>query len=112
MACGRAWLLGVVHLFPSDPEDKALIRKLTENPTISVHPVVQVHRDRREGLLCNPHRFAESSSYIWPRSLHPGVVLPKITRPEYTVRLRWQARQARRSRNLDNQATAISSWAT
>ncbi len=74
------------------PGQDAYVQDLQENPAVSVHPLVRVHPETRERLLLiNPYyveRFVELSRGE-SRALI-DMFVDQATRPEYTVRFRWE----------------------
>ncbi|KXK63955.1 taurine dioxygenase [Micromonospora rosaria] len=67
-------------------------RRINDNPLIAVHPVIRVHPYTGErGLFVNPG-FTSHIVDLSPRESRAvlDVLFDELTRPEYTVRLRWE----------------------
>ncbi|MET8145850.1 TauD/TfdA family dioxygenase [Sphaerisporangium sp. NPDC005288] len=73
-------------------EDGRLLKRINDNLLVSVHPVVRVHPETGErALFVNPgftDRIVGLSSHESRRVLE--LLYEQITRPEYTVRFRWE----------------------
>ncbi|MEU6721020.1 TauD/TfdA family dioxygenase [Nonomuraea sp. NPDC046802] len=76
---------------PTD-EDGKLVKRINDNLLVSVHPVVRVHPETGErALFVNPgftDHIVGLSALESRRVLE--LLYEQITRPEYTVRFRWQ----------------------
>ncbi|OKH98994.1 taurine dioxygenase [Streptomyces sp. CB02923] len=86
-------LYAACQLLLSDTEDVEIIRKLTEDPLLSVHPLVRIHPETGEKALFAP---PASVTHIvgllpWESRRILGLLFEHITRPEYTLRQRWTA---------------------
>jgi alpha-ketoglutarate-dependent taurine dioxygenase len=80
--------VGYLALPGSDP----YLQKLQEHPVVSVHPLVRVHPQTGERLLFVNGYYVErivGVSRIESRPLME-LFLEQATRPEYTVRFRWE----------------------
>jgi taurine dioxygenase len=82
--------LGVGYL--PQPRQDAYIRHLQEHQVASVHPIVRVHPETTERVLfVNPYyieRILEVSRA--ENRLLLEMFIEQVTRPEYTVRFRWE----------------------
>lgn len=76
---------------PTD-EDGKLVKRINDNLLVSIHPVVRVHPETGEkALFVNPgftDHIVGLSAQESRRILE--LLYEQITRPEYTVRFRWQ----------------------
>ncbi|MFD3662983.1 TauD/TfdA dioxygenase family protein [Streptomyces sp. NPDC058659] len=86
-------LYAASRLLLSDSEDVEIIRKLTEDTLLSVHPVVRVHPETGEKALFTP---PASVTHIvgllpWESRRILELLFEHLTRPEYTLRRRWAA---------------------
>ncbi|RKE17207.1 TauD/TfdA family dioxygenase [Streptomyces sp. TLI_171] len=85
--------------------DGEYARRINDNLLVAVHPVVRVHPETGErALFVNPvftNRIADVTAVESRRIL--DLLYAEITRPEYTVRLRWEAGHVA---FWDNRATA------
>lgn len=81
---------GVGYLPKPGPD--SYLKDLQEQPVVSIHPLVRVHPETRERLLLvNPYyveRFVELSRAESRAVL--DMFVDQATRPEYTVRFRWE----------------------
>lgn len=78
---------------PPKGDDSAYARRVNDNLLIAVHPVVRVHPETGEkGLFVNPG-FTSHIVDVSPRESRAilDLLYGEITRPEYTVRFRWEA---------------------
>ncbi|MFF2812860.1 TauD/TfdA dioxygenase family protein [Streptomyces sp. NPDC058000] len=84
-------LYAACELVLSDEEDVEVIRRLTEDTLLSVHPVVRVHPETGEKTLFTPPASVTRLLGLLPwESRHLLELLYEhIGRPEYTVRWRW-----------------------
>ncbi|MEJ3659153.1 TauD/TfdA family dioxygenase [Actinomycetes bacterium KLBMP 9759] len=85
--------------------DGAYARRINDNLLVSVHPVVRVHPVTGErALFVNPG-FTSHIVDVEPRESRAilDLLYSEITRPEYTVRFRWEAGSVA---FWDNRATA------
>ncbi|AJT69460.1 hypothetical protein T261_7863 [Streptomyces lydicus] len=84
-------LYAACELLLSDEEDVEVIRRLTEDTLLSVHPVVRVHPETGEKALFTPPASVARLLGLLPwESRHLLELLYEhIGRPEYTVRWRW-----------------------
>jgi alpha-ketoglutarate-dependent sulfate ester dioxygenase len=86
-------------------EDEKYLKRINENLLVSIHPVVRVHPETGEkALFVNPgftDRIVGVSALESRRILE--LLYEQITRPEYTVRFRWQPGSVA---FWDNRATA------
>ncbi|WP_275460823.1 TauD/TfdA dioxygenase family protein [Streptomyces noursei] len=84
-------LYAACELVLSDEEDVEVIRRLTEDTLLSVHPVVRVHPETGEKALFTPPASVTRLLGLLPwESRHLLELLYEhIGRPEYTVRWRW-----------------------
>jgi alkyl sulfatase len=75
-----------------DPVDRSIIESINAEPLIAVHPVVRVHPETGEkALFVNPSRTERIIGFTPTESRHLlDLLFAQITRPEYTVRLRWE----------------------
>ena len=74
------------------PGPDPYLRKLQEQPVVSVHPLVRVHPNTGERLLFVNGYYVErivGVSRIESRPLLE-LFLEQVTRPEYSVRFRWE----------------------
>jgi taurine dioxygenase len=78
--------------YQTSDEDGKLVKRINDNLLVSVHPVVRVHPETGErALFVNPgftDRVVGLSALESRRVLE--LLYEQITRPEYTVRFRWQ----------------------
>jgi taurine dioxygenase len=78
--------------YQTSDEDGKLVKRINDNLLVSVHPVVRVHPETGErALFVNPgftDRVVGLSALESRRVLE--LLHEQITRPEYTVRFRWQ----------------------
>ncbi|GAA4831569.1 TauD/TfdA dioxygenase family protein [Kitasatospora terrestris] len=85
--------------------DSEYARRINDNLLVAVHPVVRVHPETGErALFVNPvftSRIVDVTAVESRRIL--DLLYAEITRPEYTVRLRWEAGHVA---FWDNRATA------
>ncbi|ANW17162.1 TauD/TfdA dioxygenase family protein [Streptomyces clavuligerus] len=81
------------ELLLSDEEDVAVIRRLTEDTLLSVHPVVRVHPETGERALFVPPASVSRIAGLlpWESRLLLELFHGHIGRPEHTVRWRWAA---------------------
>lgn len=91
--------------YQTTDEDGRLVKRINDNLLVSVHPVVRVHPETGErALFVNPgftDRIVGLSALESRRVLE--LLYEQITRPEYTVRFRWQPGSVA---FWDNRATA------
>lgn len=91
--------------YQTTDEDGKLVKRINDNLLVSVHPVVRVHPETGErALFVNPgftDRIVGLSALESRRVLE--LLYEQITRPEYTVRFRWQPGSVA---FWDNRATA------
>ncbi|WP_328223575.1 TauD/TfdA family dioxygenase [Streptomyces sp. NBC_00104] len=82
--------LGVGYLARSGPDP--YLRHLQDHQVASVHPVVRVHPETGERILyVNPYYVENIVDVTRAESrLLLEMFVEQITRPEYTVRLRWE----------------------
>ncbi|MEV4224070.1 MULTISPECIES: TauD/TfdA dioxygenase family protein [unclassified Nonomuraea] len=75
-----------------DEEDGRLTKRINDNLLVSVHPVVRVHPETGErALFVNPGFTDHIVGLSEPESRRVlDLLYEQITRPEYTVRWRWQ----------------------
>ncbi|WP_331461270.1 TauD/TfdA dioxygenase family protein [Micromonospora tarapacensis] len=75
-----------------DPIDREIIDMIDGDPLVAVHPVVRVHPETRErALFVNPSRTGRILGLSPAESGHIlDLLFAQITRPEYTVRFRWE----------------------
>ncbi|MFF8690996.1 TauD/TfdA dioxygenase family protein [Streptomyces sp. NPDC015144] len=81
-----------VQLLFSDEEDVAIIRKRIADNLLSLHPVVRVHPETGEKALFLPPASVSHLTELLPwegRGLLE-ILFSHISRPEYTVRHRWE----------------------
>lgn len=80
------------HMLEHDEVDRSILDMVNKNASVSIHPVVRVHPETGErALFVSPSRTnrimgmtpAESRRIL-------DLLFEQITRPEYTVRFRWQ----------------------
>lgn len=92
---GRDWPSG----------DGEYARRINANPLIAIHPVVRVHPYTGERCLFVNPGFTSHIVDVSPRESRAilDLLFDEITRPEYTVRLRWDAGTVA---FWDNRATA------
>ncbi|WP_275460836.1 TauD/TfdA dioxygenase family protein [Streptomyces noursei] len=81
-----------VQLLLSDDEDLAVIRKRVEDTLISLHPVVRVHPETGQKALFLPPASVSHLTELLPWESRGilDVLFSHISRPEYTVRHRWE----------------------
>ena len=89
----------------SPNEDNPFLRRINKNPQVSIHPVVRVHPETGErALYVNPGFTSRLIGLSQPESDRIlDLFFEQITRPEYTVRFRWNAGDIA---FWDNRATA------
>lgn len=75
-----------------EEEDGKLVKRINDNLLVSVHPVVRVHPETGErALFVNPGFTDHIVGLSAPESRRVlDLLYEQITRPEYTVRFRWQ----------------------
>ncbi|MFK3983027.1 TauD/TfdA dioxygenase family protein [Micromonospora sp. NPDC050397] len=75
-----------------DPIDREIIDMIDGDPLVAVHPVVRVHPETGErALFVNPSRTGRILGLSPAESGHIlDLLFAQITRPEYTVRFRWE----------------------
>ncbi|MFF5206546.1 TauD/TfdA dioxygenase family protein [Streptosporangium sp. NPDC000396] len=86
-------------------EDATLVKRINDNLLISIHPVVRVHPETGErALFVNPG-FTDRIVGVSPQESRRilDLLYEQITRPEYTVRFRWEPGSVA---FWDNRATA------
>jgi alpha-ketoglutarate-dependent taurine dioxygenase len=85
--------------------DNEYARAVNDNLLVAVHPVVRVHPETGErALFVNPGFTSRIVDVSASESTHVlGLLFAEITRPEYTVRFRWQPGHVA---FWDNRATA------
>ncbi|GAA2268241.1 TauD/TfdA family dioxygenase [Nonomuraea roseoviolacea subsp. roseoviolacea] len=91
--------------YQTTDEDGELVKRINDNLLVSVHPVVRVHPETGErALFVNPG-FTDHIVGLSARESRRVLELlyEQITRPEYTVRFRWQPGSVA---FWDNRATA------
>jgi taurine dioxygenase len=72
--------------------DSALSKRIDDNLLVAIHPVVRVHPiTKKKGLFVNPG-FTSHIVDLSPRESKSilDLLYAELTRPEYTVRLRWE----------------------
>jgi taurine dioxygenase len=86
-------LFAAYQLLLSDPEDVEVLRKLTEDTLLSVHPLVRVHPETGErALLAPPASVTHVVGLLpWESRRILELLFEHISRPEYTLRHRWAA---------------------
>ncbi|WP_437676735.1 TauD/TfdA dioxygenase family protein [Sorangium sp. So ce131] len=91
--------------FAPQDQDSPYLRKVRENPLISVHPVVRVHPETGERALFVSPGFTSHIVGLSPResSAILDLLFEQISRPTYTVRFRWEPGSVA---FWDNRATA------
>ena len=69
------------------------LQRLQEHPVVTVHPLVRVHPQTGERLLFVNGYYVERIVGVSRVESHPllELFLQQATRPEYTVRFRWEA---------------------
>lgn len=76
-----------------DPEDADMVTAQNEDPLVSVHPVVRVHPETGEKALfvqpASARRIVGLTPIEGRRVLE--MLFDQITRPEFTMRFRWEA---------------------
>lgn len=79
------------RLLLSDKEDVEVLRRLTEDTLLSVHPVVRVHPETGERALFTPPASVTHVLGLLPWESRHLLELfhGHIGRPEYTLRWRW-----------------------
>jgi alpha-ketoglutarate-dependent sulfate ester dioxygenase len=90
---------------PDDPADAQAMATVGGDPHAAVHPVVAVHPETGErALFVSPARIRRIIGLDPPESRHVlGILVEQATRPEYTVRWRWEPGDVAL---WDNRATA------
>jgi taurine dioxygenase len=75
-----------------DPLDRQVLKLNDDYPLVSVHPVVRVHPETgRRALFVNPASTSRIIGLSTAEGRHVlGLLFEQITRPEYTVRFRWE----------------------
>lgn len=93
------------QLLLSDPEDAKISRMNAADPQIAIHPVVRVHPETGERcLFVNPASVSTIVGFSPTESRRIlELFYDQITRPQYTVRFRWEAGDVA---FWDNRATA------
>ncbi|OPC76727.1 taurine dioxygenase [Embleya scabrispora] len=93
------------HMFPEDPRDRSILELVNKDPQAAIHPVVRVHPETGEHVLfVNPARVNRIIGLSPAESRHVlDLLFAQATRPEYTVRLRWESGTVAM---WDNRATA------
>ncbi|WP_437983807.1 TauD/TfdA dioxygenase family protein [Sorangium sp. So ce117] len=78
--------------FAPQDQDSPYLRKVRENPLISIHPVVRVHPETGERALFVSPGFTSHIVGLSPResSAILDLLFEQISRPAYTVRFRWE----------------------
>ncbi len=91
--------------FAPQDQDSPYLRKVRENPLISIHPVVRVHPETGERALFVSPGFTSHIVGLSPResSAILELLFEQISRPAYTVRFRWEPGSVA---FWDNRATA------
>ncbi|XXY33954.1 TauD/TfdA family dioxygenase [Sorangium sp. So ce233] len=91
--------------FAPQDQDSPYLRKVRENPLISVHPVVRVHPETGERALFVSPGFTSHIVGLSPResSAILDLLFEQISRPAYDVRFRWEPGSVA---FWDNRATA------
>ncbi|WP_437317314.1 TauD/TfdA dioxygenase family protein [Sorangium sp. So ce385] len=91
--------------FAPQDQDSPYLRKVRENPLISIHPVVRVHPETGERALFVSPGFTSHIVGLSPResSAILDLLFEQISRPAYTVRFRWEPGSVA---FWDNRATA------
>ncbi|MFF7636340.1 TauD/TfdA dioxygenase family protein [Kitasatospora sp. NPDC008050] len=86
-------LYAASRLLLSDQEDVEVLRRLTDDTLLSVHPVVRVHPETGERALFVPPASVTHLVGLLPWESHQLLELfhGHIGRPEHTVRWRWAA---------------------
>ncbi|MGW4791770.1 TauD/TfdA dioxygenase family protein [Nonomuraea sp. NPDC004297] len=76
---------------PADGDDR-LVRRINDNLLVSIHPVVRVHPETGERVLFVNPGFTDHIVGLSPVESRRllDLLYEHITRPEYTVRFRWQ----------------------
>ncbi|MCF6471543.1 TauD/TfdA family dioxygenase [Nonomuraea sp. MG754425] len=76
---------------PADGDD-TLVRRINDNLLVSIHPVVRVHPETGERVLFVNPGFTDHIVGLSPVESRRllDLLYEHITRPEYTVRFRWQ----------------------
>ncbi|MFI6646561.1 TauD/TfdA dioxygenase family protein [Streptomyces sp. NPDC050529] len=84
-------LHAATRLLLSDKEDVEILRRLTEDTLLAVHPVVRVHPETGERALFTPPASVTHLLGLLPWESHHLLELfhGHIGRPEYTVRWQW-----------------------
>ena len=74
------------------PGEDSYLRRLQERPVVSVHPLVRVHPHTGERLLFVNGYYVERITGVSRIESTPllELFLQQATRPEYTVRFRWE----------------------
>ncbi|GIJ12735.1 taurine dioxygenase [Micromonospora andamanensis] len=75
-----------------DPIDREIIDMIEGDPLVAVHPVVRVHPETGErALFVNPSRTGRILGLSPAESGHIlDLLFAQMTRPEFTVRFRWE----------------------
>lgn len=78
--------------FAPQDQDSPYLRKVRENPLISIHPVVRVHPETGERALFVSPGFTSHIVGLSPRESTAilDLLFEQISRPAYTVRFRWE----------------------
>lgn len=80
------------QMIESDPVDRQIIDMINEEPRAAIHPVVRIHPESGEkALFVNPSRTRRiiGLTPVESRQLL-DLFFQQISRPEYTVRFRWE----------------------
>ena len=104
LAAEHTFLAGY-QMVPDDPADASVLEMIGASPKAAVHPVVAVHPETGESVLyLNPARVRRIIGLAPPESRRVlAMLFEQATRPEYTVRFRWQPGDVAL---WDNRATA------
>ncbi len=80
------------QMLQHDADDRAVLNLNVEHPLASVHPVVRVHPETgKRSLFVNPASTNRIIGFTPVESKYLlDLLVDQITRPEYTVRFRWE----------------------